>query len=310
MFLDKRTRFVRHYKIHFYGRKKDAPAIPIVAPTGEYSIQDAIQTAFDKGSTAVTAANGDIVEVVDIKYDVKTETLTLLIHRASPDAADPDYRKKFGKSVTVRTADRAPDEEQSVSCHLIIKTKKRADGSYDTFLEEIPKLSFTLIQPILARALNDYNYDFKDKKGKDQSTYTVMKSVGVKDETVTNALKGGYLGYITLVRPADASFVDGEDFEAVSERMRIRIKKDINRKEWFKKLGKLAQGARRNGWDDFQIDLHLEDDRKKTVKIERGQEGKEIVFVRAEQISVPKDLPVCSTNVRMDLVAAAIQIGS
>lgn len=309
MFLEKKSRFVRHYRFNAYGRKKGAPPIPVVAPTGDYSIEDAIRQSVTKDEAFVNAANGDVVEVVDIEHDPKTKTLTFLIHRASPNAADPDYRKKKGRVVTVRTATKAADEEQSVSCHLIVKTELRSDGSYDVYLEEVPKLPLSLIQPILSRSLNQYRYNFKDSKGKDQETYTVLKSVGVKDETVANALKGGHLGYITLVKPADASFVDGKDFEAVNERMRIRIKGDIDRKEWFKKIGSLAQGARKNGWEDFQIDLHMEDDRKKTVKIERGEEGKEIAFVRAEQVSVKRTLAVCATKVRADFVAEAIKIG-
>lgn len=308
MFLEKKSRFIRHYRFRMHGRKKEAPSIPIVAPSGEYSLLDALNQAVAKDEASVNAANGDLVEVIDIKNDLKTKTLTVLVHRASPNAADPDYRKKKGKIVSVRTADRAADEEQSVSCHLIIKSEARSDKSYDVFLEEIPKLPLSLIQPILTRALNSYTYNFKDKKGKDQETYTVLKTVGVKDETVTNALKGGYLGYITLVRPASAGFVDGKDFEAVSERMRIRIKTEIEAKEWYKKIGGLAERARLNGWDDVQLDLHMSDDRKKTVKIERGEEGKEIAFVKAEQVSVSKDLSVCSVKVRDDLVAAAIAI--
>jgi hypothetical protein len=157
--------------------------------------------------------------------------------------------------------------------------------------------------------LNEYKYNFKDKKGRDQETYTVLKSTGVAAETVSNALKGGHLGLITLVRPADASFVDGDSFEALNERMRIRIKADVGPKDWFKTVGKLAQGAREKGWEDFQIDLHMADDRKKTVKIERGEEGKEIAFVRAEQVSVDKDLLPCSCDIRNDFVEAAIAIG-
>ncbi|MCB2073625.1 MAG: hypothetical protein KDE49_07925 [Novosphingobium sp.] len=269
----------------------------------------AINAAYARDEAFVHTANGDIVEVVDVEPNTDARALTILFHRASPDAADPDYRKKNGKIVTVRTADREDDEEQSVSCHLIIKTDKRSDGSYDVYLEEIPKISMTLVQQIIARALNSYKYEFTDQKGKPDETYTVLKSGGVKDETVTNALKGGYFGYITLVRPADASFVDGTDFEAMNERMRIRIKKDIDREKWYQKIGKLAQGARSKGWEDFLIDLNLEEGRKKTVKIERGEEGKEVVFVRSEQISVSKDLPVCSTKVRKDLVEEAVKVG-
>jgi len=309
VFLEKRSRFVRQYQFNIYGRKKRAPAIPMVADLGEYSVMDAIKRLFVAGQAFVKAANGDTIEIVDIKNDPKMETLTLLFHRASPDAADPDYRKKAGGKVTVRTAKKEADEEQSVSCHLIIKTRLNAKGVYDVFLEEIPRLPITLVQQILTRALNEYAYEFTDEKRRTHETYTVLRSTGVKSESVSDALKGGYLGYITLSKPADAPFVDGKDFVAVSERMKIKIKTEIEAKSWLDKIGDLAKGARDKGWEDFQFDIHMDDDRTKTVKLERGQEGQEILFVRSEQIFVDKDLQVCCTAVRDDLVAAAIAIG-
>lgn len=211
--------------------------------------------------------------------------------------------------MTVRTVAKEKDEEQSVSCHLVIKTKLNAKNVYDVFLEEIPHLPITVIQQILVRALNEYTYEFTDEKNRKNETYTILKSVGVKDESVSDALKGGYLGYITLSRPADAPFVDGKDFEAVSERMRIKIKSEIDGKSWIAKIGALAKGARDRGWDDFQFDVHMDDDRTRTVKLERGDEGKEILFIRSEKIFVKKDLQVCSIEVRDDLVSAAIAIG-
>lgn len=309
MFLEKRSRFIRQYQFNLYGRKTRAPAIPMVADVGEYSAMDAIKRLYVAGQAHAKAANGDTIEIIDIKNDPKTETLTLLFHRASPDAAEPDYRKKANGKVTVRTAKKEAGEEQSVSCHLVIRTKCNAQGFYDVFLEEIPRLSITLMQQILARALNEYVYEFTDEKNRKHETYTVLKSTGVKSESVSDALKGGYLGYITLSKPADAPFVDGKDFVAVSERMRIRIEKKIEGKSWTKKIGDLAKGARNKGWEDFQFDIHMDDDRTKTVKIERGQEGQEIMFVRSEQVFLTQDLQVCCTAVRDDLVAAAIAIG-
>lgn len=97
MFLEKRSRFIRHYQFNIYGRKKRAPAIPMVADVGEYSVTDAIKRLYVGDQAFVHAANGDLIEIVHIKHDPNAETLTLLFHRASPDAADPDYRKKMGK---------------------------------------------------------------------------------------------------------------------------------------------------------------------------------------------------------------------
>src|SRR5262249_22917973 len=158
--------------------------------------------------TFVSTSNGDIVEIAEIKLNKQNGTLTFLMHRASPDAADPNYRKKVGRKITVRSAEKLEGEEQSVSAHLIMSTTPLQSGDYSVFLEEIPGISLSLIQPIFSRALNEYKYSFKDKKGKDDETYTVLKSIGVKDETVSNALKGGAFGYITLVRPARSKFID------------------------------------------------------------------------------------------------------
>jgi hypothetical protein len=63
-----------------------------VAAKGEYSVEDAIRSAVNKGKASVETANGDLVEIIDIKENSKLGTLTLLIHRASPNAADPNYR--------------------------------------------------------------------------------------------------------------------------------------------------------------------------------------------------------------------------
>ncbi|NML06171.1 hypothetical protein [Sphingomonas sp. G-3-2-10] len=228
--------------------------------------------------------------------------LILLFHRASPRAADPMYRKKARAGVTLRTVNRKPDEDQSVSAHLIIKKSARSTGEYDAALEEIPGMSMASVGTVIRKALTDYVYDFENKRGEDENTYTVFKSRGVKSETVTNALKTGNFKYVTLVRPARADFVDsGDTFQPIDERMKIRIKGEIEAKDWMDRIGALAKRARAAGWDDFQVDIEMDDDRSKTVQIARGEEAKEIMFIRAEQISLKNELPTCSAKISVEL---------
>lgn len=310
MFLEKLSRYVRHYRFNFRGRKLAAPTLPLIAPSGEYSIKDALDSALSSQKALDVKDNGDIVELMQIDDKLVPGALVLLFHRASPDAADPMYRKKAraGK-ITVRTVDRKPDEDQTVSAHLVIKRRPYSAGEYDAALEEIPGVSMATVGTVIRKALSDYVYEFKDRKGKDDSTYTVFKPRGVKSETVSNAIKTGSFKYITLVRPARAKFVDSDDtFQPIDERMKIRITKDLTPSNWMKKIGDLAKSARDAGWDDFQVDIEMDDDRSKTVRISRGQEAKEIMFLRSELISVSNELPACSASISVELCKKALKV--
>lgn len=299
MFLEKDFRYIRHYRFTMRGRKAAAPVLAVVAGKGEYSILDALEQAYAADEAYVATTNGEIVELVDIKSFPKMGAVALLFHRSHPDAADPSYRKKTGRKISVRAANREADEEQSVSAHVIVRTKPHAEGVYDVLFEEIPGLPLSVIQPIFARALNEYKYEFTDKRGREQETHTVLRVQGVKSESVTDALRTGHFGYITLSKPADAPFIDSEDtFKPLDQKMKIRIQQELEPKTWIDVLGKLARNARNDGWDGFQVDLTMDDDRRKTIKVDRGQEGKEILFVRAEQVHIKNtDLPTCSPNV-------------
>lgn len=249
MFLEKHSRFIRHYQLSFSPRKKRAPTLPLVGETNDYSIMDALESAMKANKALDVKSNADIVELMRIEHHPKRKALVLLFHRASPKAADPMYRKKARQGYTVRTVDRKPDEDQTVSAHLVISTVANSSGNFDAALEEIPGLSMSAVQPVIGRALRDYEYDYTDKKNGDDQTYTTVKTTGIKSESVTDALKTGEFRYITLVRPAKARFIDSEeDFAPVDERMKIRVTGDVTSKNWRDKIGGLARRARAAGW--------------------------------------------------------------
>ncbi|MEW6090052.1 MAG: hypothetical protein AB1647_03895 [Pseudomonadota bacterium] len=312
MFLEKFSRFFRRYDLTFAPRHKAGAHLPIGEDPNLPNITEALKQRWRDNKALEVQPNGDIVELMDVEFEPKSEVLTLLFHRASPNAADPAYRKKArrdaGGRVIIRTAKKADDEEQSVSAHLVISTNPIRQGVYRSALEEIPGISMSVIRRIISLALQDYQYEFK-KGTQIKETYTTFKPEGVQSETLTNALKKGELNFIKLVRPAKPDFVDANGlFEPVNEVMKLRVKGKITSQNWRKELKNLIPLAKEAGWTEFNLDLELDDERHRTIKIDREQEAKEILFVRSEQVDFKRELPICSAAVNPDVVKKALQI--
>lgn len=310
MIIGKFTRFIKRYDLRFEPRHKAAARLKVVDAQNMPSVLKALHKAIRDNKATVAAANGDEIELIKAEHDEKKGLIVLLFHRASPHAADPMYRKKSKERVvTVRAATKEIDEEQSRSALFIISTAPTAPGRYKSALEEMPGISIVSVQSIIARALRDYPYDFKDKKGENQNSYTVIKSTGVKSETLSDALKKGSLNFVTLIRPGDAGIVDGDGiFEPVDQRMKIKIKDVAIDKDFFEKLDDFVKGARAQGWEQFDVDINLDDERRRTVTLERDEDAKDVLFVRAEEIAVKDELQFCATIINDELVTHMQQV--
>lgn len=312
MFLEKFSRFFRVYDLSFHPRHKNAAYLPLDADDKNYSVRDALQQHIDSEKALEVQANGDIVELMEVKYRPSEKALVLLFHRASPNAAEPAYRKKAraraGKKVTIRTVTKQDGEEQSVSAHLTIKIDPIKKGVYRAILEEIPGISMGITRQIIAKALFDYPYTFR-RSGKELDTYTVIKAEGLKSETMENALKEGHINFITLVRPAEPEFVDSRGmFEPTTETMRIRVRQEIDGKSFRETVAGLFSKAKEAGWQQFNVDVEFDDRRRRTVKLEKDQEAKEILFVRSELASFSRELPVCTDSIIPEVVQKAMSI--
>ena len=112
MFLEKFSRYIRRYELILGARKPTAPVLPLIANDGKYSVLDAIQEKLRNDRARLIQSNGDIVELIRVEHREADDVLVLLFHRASPNAADPTYRKKKAGRVSVRVADKDDDEEQ------------------------------------------------------------------------------------------------------------------------------------------------------------------------------------------------------
>lgn len=313
MFLEKHSRFFRKFEVAFNPRHKDAPRLPLWAdPAANYSVYDAIKKRIDAEQALEVQPNGDVVELMDVKYHPDKKALTVLIHRASPNAADPTYRKKAraasGKKVELRHTEKDEGEDQSVSAHLVVADIKLQKGCYPAALEEIPGISMAAVRRLISVAMNEYHYSF-DRGKKSIETSASFAPQGVKSETMTNALKKGYLGFVTLSRPAKSDLVDASDpFKPDREVLRLRVQGKIDSSNWKSVFSNLVSKAKEKGWDDFKVDINLDDDRKRTVKFDREDEASEILFIRSEQASFTTALRACSEDFVPEVIDKALKI--
>ncbi|MFU0502982.1 hypothetical protein [Pseudaminobacter sp. NGMCC 1.201702] len=312
LFLEKHSRFFRRYEFSFTPRHAGAPYLPLFADANDYSVFDALSVRASEERALEVQPNGDIVELMEVAYHPEQKALNMLFHRASPDAAEPTYRKKAreraGKRVTVRKAQKQEGEEQSVSAHLIVSDNPIRLGTYGAALEEIPGISMTVVKRIIGQALHDYQYDFERKK-KQIDTHSVFKSTGVPSETLTSALRSGNLNYVTLVRPAKADFIDGDGlFRPQTETMRIKVEGEITSDNWQNLLPGFVKRARAAGWTEFSVDLELDDRRRRTVKLDRQDEAKEVLFVRSDELRFKSELDVCAVDIVDEVAAKALKL--
>lgn len=160
-----------------------------------------------------------------------------------------------------------------------------------------------LVQQILRVALGNYKYGVKRGK-KEIETYSMFKPEGLKSESITSALKKGSLDYVTLIREAKPNFVDADGiFKPVTETMRLKVVGKIDGSSWQDQLHKLVGGAKAQGWEKFSLDLGLENDRRKTVELDRETEAKEVLFVRSEQVALKNEHRTCSLDISQEIVA-------
>lgn len=304
--IDARTRFFRRYELRFAARAKAGYALPLVAPQGEISVLDALRVAQRKKQVEAPQANGDTVDLVRIEDSIPG-VLVLLFHRTSPTAADPAYRKLKGEEITLRMTKKGAGEDQALSAHLVISTKRSASGGYAAALEELPGLSLSTVSVIIKKALDTYTYPYKDKKGEEKDTYSTFKALGIKGESLTHALKNNSsINYLTLMRTTVPDAPDSDGIaEPQLEKIRYKIVGDPRDPDWMRRLMAFETKIKAEHWDDISLDISLEDERRRTVKVDRESEAAEVMFVRAEEVRLTRDLDPLTIEVVPELVDAA-----
>jgi hypothetical protein len=90
--------------------------------------------------------------------------------------------------------------------------------------------------------------------------------------------------------------------------MRLRVKGKIEAHDWQEKVTALVAEARADGWEEFNIEIDLGNKRSKTIVLEREQEAKEILFVRADEILLENELSPCSVDLQDEVINKCIAL--
>lgn len=307
MLVDKRQRYFRRYVVRWVGRATAAPPLPLVASSGPNSIVAALRKA-ERDGRASAKEGKDTIDLIKVEHFPSKELVVLLFHRTSPNASDPAYRSKVNNELFIRQTEKKFDEDQAQSCHFVISTKRNADGGFAAVLEEIQGLSATTVLSIVRRVLHDFKYPYTHKK-KSLETNTTFKAEGIKSESLDNALRHkASLNYLVLTRTSAPDVPDAAGIvEPRSERAKYKIVGDPTSADWKAKFKNFVEGTRET-WDQVSIEVQLEDDRQRTVILDRTNTAAEILFVRSELVYFKNDLPPCSTKVVLPIVDAASKL--
>jgi hypothetical protein len=273
---------------------------------GDATVETLLLAQRNKGSI-LDRGERDTIELVSVNRSA-TGNLVLFFHRDALRAADPSYRMiDDSGSIKVNKYKKNPNEEQAVSCHLVISPKLR-NGGYRCALEEVPGLNISTILHLLRRhAFSNSFYKFKNPKGgKHLETHATIKVAGFATENLEESLKNGRWNMVTLTRSPDSKPTDGLPWlKPKPQIMQIKVDATLPRSSAFDLIKKLSQKAYDGGWEDVRVELNFDDDRSKNIAIDRSNLGRDIMFVKSKLIKINPPVENCSEAVVPQIVSAA-----
>jgi hypothetical protein len=148
-------------------------------------------------------------QIDDVGRATYEENCHLAFRRSDPNAATPIFENT--RTNKLRRSDKRNDEAVAVSAHLLVDltADEGPNPTYKAVLEEVPGLGRTYVQGILAEVLRENKYNFKNRRGQDKETYTVIDLNGVKSQTIHGALEtSASVPYVMLVRPGNIEGLD------------------------------------------------------------------------------------------------------
>jgi hypothetical protein len=179
MILEPGHRFFKQYDIVIGARKPSASPLPLMSEISTVKTLESLLLHIKKRGPIQDKNDRDLIELVSITRSL-SGNLVLFFHREALKAADPVYRS-LGSSgdIAVNKYRKKPNEEQAVSCHMVISQKERG-GAYTCVLEEVPGLNMgAILQLLRKKVLSFSHYKFKHPKGgKTDETYATIKATG------------------------------------------------------------------------------------------------------------------------------------
>jgi len=306
MLLDAFSRFFLQFDLVVKPYRNNGLPLPFMGDGKTLDIEDILTQRVAAGKAKIVIRKDDVAQITKIDVRPQDKIAVLLFRRSDPAAATPVFEHR--KTGALRRAHKDVDEAVSVSSHMIVHLDPQpgAHNRYRTIIEEVPGLGRTYMEAILAEALRNAKYSYKDHRGDEKETYSLIDFQGVKSEGLSNALKKGSLSFIELVRPATIQGLDTEGVLAPKEeRLRIAVKAQA---EGLKLIERVRAWAKANNWDDVRVRINMSDDRSRVVTIAREEEAADILFVRAEQVRVTRPLDPCTDKINEELVKKALEV--
>ncbi|MCJ2063385.1 hypothetical protein MKK63_11760 [Methylobacterium sp. J-088] len=283
-------------------------ALSLAAPGNELDALHVIASSLGKEGCILTVGKTDECYVSHIIKSKDEKYAALLFRRSSPDASTPIFGHR--KTRRLRRAEKHKDEDLSVSSHLFLDLTESPGrkGRYRAIIEEVPGIGRSYIRSVLNLTLRQSEYSYKDHGGNEKQTYTIADLEGFRSATIGEALKGGTISFVELVRQSRIDGLDTEAFEPREERMRIEIK--ARGEGMLTALRTLNPWADAGGWEDIRVSIRMPEGKSRVVPLSRESDAADVLFVRAEQVYVESHLDACAEEVVGALFDRAVEMFS
>ncbi|WP_146617684.1 hypothetical protein [Rhodoplanes serenus] len=307
MIFSKYERFFLRHDLAFRTPYDHGRPLDLVSEDPEkIDVQDVINRAIAEGRAELVLRNKDIVRIT--KLDVRPDigTAVFLFRRSDPDASTPMWEDQATRAI--READKKENDALTVSSHLFVELISNGGPRpmHRALLEEVPGLGRTYVHTLLSGILRSHKYNYKDRRGVDKETNTLIDFEGIKSENLNSAIgQGSEIEYIELVKLPEMKGLDTEGLAPREVRWKLYLKASpenaipiINRvKKWSEKE-----------WKDVRVRINMPEDRSRMVSVARAQDAADVLFVRAVPVTVTKPMKPCTDVVNEELLSKALEV--
>lgn len=305
MLLSPNSRFFVRHELSFRPQRDQGAALALRAPGDELDIISVLEEAVADGS-AVFQVKDDTEDYVRLTHvDVRPRSnLVALLFRRSADGPPPIFENR--RTRVLRRSDKTDEDLEAVSAHLFISLDEALlpFPTHRALLEEVPGLSRTYVTALLRNILRGVVYGFTDERGMQRETYTIPQFGGVPSETVGDAVRGGGIKYIELVRTPRLDGLDTSGLIAHPERMRLSVKSD--RRGNMDLITRVRGWADQHDWRGMRVQVQTSDDRTRVVEIAREADAADVLFIKSELVEgINPPLEQCTEHVVDALVSRA-----
>lgn len=300
MLLDKRARFLIKQDFVLRPRRGVGAALALASPD-ELDLMHVFGERVAAGTAERSLRLGDSIRLTQATQVTDKNMAVLLFRRTDANASNQHFENR--RTRTLRPSDRAEDEDPAVSAHLFIDlTPRTAEANtYRAIIEEVPGLGVSYILPLLNMIARERPYLSMDRRGREVEARTHLEMAGLPSQTIGQALHGGGIDFIELVRPPELGGLDTGGLTPSPERLRFGVR----RRDGIDPLGaitRIRNWANRQGWSDMRVQVVTGNSRRRTIEVARGQDAASILFIQSELRETRADLPVCSDTINDELV--------